>query len=326
MPAWWCLLAPCRGHSIGVGSPGVCAWVASAGKWGRKRVSSAAKWDATRHRHWRSLPLPPGHPAPACPHIVDAAPGPSVPRGGGAFARPAPLSRAPAGAPRPAAARDAGRAAPAGRRRRRRQPASERHGGGGGTRGGPGGARAHAELRAASAAQLGQRGGGGAGLRGLRLGAGAAGPERARAPGASRAAAAGARRARLDRAALSGHHAPLSGQCGWGPGLGLGDPGPLCTPFCLCKRGHRAWGPRAVGTPDAGSWAAPRPFLSVRDGGGDGCGGVAGRGNPQCWVPDTGGLRGVRDVGEPEHDPFRSVRDRRPLCIGSVCVWNLRAM
>ena len=40
-----------------------------------------------------------------------------------------------------------------------------RHGGGG-----VGGARAHAELRAAGAARLGQRAGGGAGLRGLRLG------------------------------------------------------------------------------------------------------------------------------------------------------------
>ncbi|XP_060272173.1 ceramide synthase 1 isoform X2 [Ovis aries] len=80
-----------------------------------------------------------------------------------------------------------------------------RHGGGG-----VGGARAHAELRAAGAARLGQRAGGGAGLRGLRLGACSPRPGRARAPGAARAAAAGPRRARLDRAALGGHLAPLS--------------------------------------------------------------------------------------------------------------------
>lgn len=82
-----------------------------------------------------------------------------------------------------------------------------------GGRHGGGGARADAQLRAAAPAGLGQRGGGGPG-RGGRRGPGL-GPGRARAPGAGRAAAAGPVRPGLDRAALRGHRAPLSGQC-WG--------------------------------------------------------------------------------------------------------------
>lgn len=198
---------------------------------------------------------------PRALRVSDVAPRPQIPAARaptGAELVPAPPLPVPSSgrrAPGPAAARDAGRAAPAAtaggrKRRRRRRPASGRHGGGGDS-GGARGARAHAELRAASAAQLGQRAGGGAGLRGLRLGAGAPRPGRARAPGAARAAAAGARRARLDGAALRGHQAPLSGQCrrgpgsgvaGWGAGLLCGawdaDSGPLRTPFCLSRRGH----------------------------------------------------------------------------------------
>lgn len=116
-----------------------------------------------------------------------------------------------------------------------------RHGGGG-----VGGARAHAELRAAGAARLGQRAGGGSGLRGLRLGACSPRPGRARAPGAARAAAAGPRRARLDRAALGGHLAPLSGQCCWG--LGRGGPG-------LEELGPRNRGPpRALSVRERWEW------------------------------------------------------------------------
>lgn len=158
----------------------------------------------------------------APPNHGRRAPTPS-PRG--AELEPAPPLRPPRSgrrAPGPTAARDAGRTAPAataGGRRRPRRPANGLHVGGGDC-GGAGRARAHAELRAARAARLGQRAGGSAGLRGLRLGAGAPRPGRARAPGAARAAAAGAGRARLDRAALGGHFAPLSGQCCWGSGLG----------------------------------------------------------------------------------------------------------
>lgn len=291
-----CALAPCHGHSMGAGGRALESLRLGflRCKMGPKMGFLCCKMgrNATTPRllRWWSLPLPLG-----TQHL--RAPGSWTPRRAQrpprrrSLRRPRPSVPGLRPAP-PARLRRVTRGAQlrrAGGRRRWRRPASERHGGGG-DHGGPGGARAHAELRAARAAQLGQRGGGGAGLRGLRLGAGAPGPDRARAPGAPRAAAAGARRARLDRAALGGHHAPLSGQCGWGPGHGLGDPGPLCTPFCLCELGPRTGGPRAVGALGAESWAAPRPFLSVRDGGGDGCGGVAGPGNPRCWVPDTGGV------------------------------------
>lgn len=126
--------------------PLCCAWVSSPGKWGRAwaRLQQAAPSMPGLNRRW-SLRLPPGQPAPTCPEIAQARGrlGPASPTEAElTSAPPLCLQGSDQRAPRPAAARDTGCAAPAataGRRRRPGQPASGRYGGCG-HYGGPGGA------------------------------------------------------------------------------------------------------------------------------------------------------------------------------------------